>query len=200
MTQERSHDWAYPAHRAPSTDGCESRRLPNSRPSSIHLSMRPADNPEFFRRPAPDGLSRESSLRLDGEGRFWHDGELVDHPRLLTALHRWITRHPNDGRFILSNGYDWTYFTVDDVPYSVRGVQLGAEPRLLLSDDTIEVFPRDGYRIGRAGALYCPVKAGAFEARFTPSAQNELGPLLSADDDGLYLAVGATQIRLPSAG
>jgi len=160
--------------------------------------MRPADHPEFFLRPAPDGVSRESSLRLDGEGRFWHDGAVVDHPRLQTALHRWITRHPSDGRFILSNGYDWTYFTVDDVPYFVRGLDLDAEPKLLLSDESAEPFPEGGYRIGRGGALYCPVKSGTFEARFTPSAQNALAPLLGSDDAGLYLELGSRQVRLPA--
>lgn len=168
-------------------------------PELYRLRMRPADHPEFFLRPAPDGVSRESSLRLDGEGRFWHDGALVDHPRLLAALHQWITVHPNDGRFILSNGYDWTYFTVDDVPYFVRGVRLGTEPSLLLSDGSSEPFPSSGYRIGRGAALYCPVKAARFEARFTPAAQTALGPALQSDADGLYLALGNQAVRLPAS-
>ena len=42
--------------------------------------MRPADHPEFFRLPAPEGRSRESTIVLDAEGRFHHDGELVEHP------------------------------------------------------------------------------------------------------------------------
>lgn len=162
--------------------------------------MRPADHPEFFLRPPPDGTSRESTLRLDGEGRFWHDGVIVDHPRLHAALHRWITRHPTDGRFILSNGYDWTYFTVEDVPFFVRGVQCNPEPQLLLSDESVEAFPRDGYRVGRGGALYCPVKDGMFEARFTPSAQTALAPLLGSDEVGVYLQLGQHQVRLPHSG
>lgn len=162
--------------------------------------MRPADHPEFFLRPAPDGSSRESTLRLDGEGRFWHDDVPVDHSRLHSALHQWITRHPDNGRFILSNGYDWTYFTVEDVPFFVRGLRLGEEPQLLLSDGSAEPFPQSGYRIGRGGALYCPVKAGAFEARFTASAQNALGPLLETDDDGVFLRLGTRTVLLPNVG
>lgn len=189
--QERSLDW----------QGCprRTRRLPKCQPSSISSGMRPADHPEFFLRPPPDGTSRESSLRLDGEGQFWHDGARVDHPRLHAALHQWITRHPDDGRFILSNGYDWTYFTVEDVPFFVRGLRLGDEPQLLLSDGSAEPFPQSGYRLGRGGALYCPVKGRTAEARFTPSAQNALGPLLEADADGPYLQLGARRIALPSS-
>lgn len=99
---------------------------------------------------------------------------------------------------MLSNGYDWTYFTVEDVPFFVRGIRLGPEPSLLLSDGSAEAFPHDGYRLGRAGALYCPVKNGTFEARFTPAAQNALGPLLSAEGDEVYLNLGARRVRLPS--
>ncbi len=44
--------------------------------------MKPGDHPEFFRFPAPEGRSRESTIRLDGRGRFWHDGALVEHAGL----------------------------------------------------------------------------------------------------------------------
>lgn len=160
--------------------------------------MRPGDHPEFFRFPAPPGQSRESTIRLDGEGRFWHSGELVEHPGLLEALPRWISRHPDDGRYILTNGYDWTYFTVDDVPFFVRGISSGEEPELLLSDGTREPFPADGYRLGREGAFYCPVKGGAFEARFTPGAQAALAELVAPDSNGSEaLWVGGRRLPLP---
>ena len=119
---------------------------------------------------------------MDGQGRFWHSGELVEHPGLLEALPRWISRHPDDGRYILTNGYDWTYFTVDDVPFFVRGISSSGDPELLLSDGTQEPFPASGYRVGRDGALYCPVKAGAFEARFTPGAQAALSAFVVEDE------------------
>src|SRR5690606_42127086 len=32
----------------------------------------------------------------------------------------WMDRHPVDGRFILNNGYDWTYLEVEDAPCHVR--------------------------------------------------------------------------------
>ena len=65
---------------------------------------KPGDHPEFFRFPAPEGRSRESTIRLDGEGRFFHDDEPVAHPKLAAALHTWIARHPDDGRYILTAG------------------------------------------------------------------------------------------------
>jgi len=160
-------------------------------------TVRPGDSPEFFRFPAPQGHSRESSIILDGEGRFWHEGELILHQGLSLAFFRWIDRHPDDGRFILTNGYDWTYFTVEDVPFFVRGVSTAAVPELLLSDGSSEPFPDAGYRIGRGGALYCSVKAGRFEARFTPSAQASLTELVDEEEGGAILRLGSRRIALP---
>ena len=76
--------------------------------------MKPGDHPEFFRFPPPPGTSRESTIRIDRGGAVFHDGGLVDRPSLSRALLSWVRRHPDDGRFILSNGYDWTYVGVDD--------------------------------------------------------------------------------------
>jgi hypothetical protein len=145
--------------------------------------MKPGDHPEFFRFPAPEGRSRESTIRLDAAGRFWHEGRQVEHAGLATAFHSWIRRHPDDGRYILSNGYDWSYFTVDDAPYFVRAVRI--EPQrvtLLLSDGTEEDWDPESSRVGPDGALYAPVKrkapGGPFEAKFTQHAQASLAPAM----------------------
>src|SRR5690606_13637499 len=89
-------------------------------PRSGDPRVKPADHPEFFLRPPPPGRSRESTLRLDREGRFWHDGRRVEHPGMARSFAAWMDRHPVDGRFILNNGYDWTYLEVEDAPCHVR--------------------------------------------------------------------------------
>jgi hypothetical protein len=139
----------------------------------------PIDHPDFFDLPPPPGRSRESGIVLDGEGRFWDHGELVTHRGMQDAFATWIRRHPRDGRFILCNGYDWTYFRVDDVPYFVRGIGGTSEaPALLLSDQTEERLDPERLRVGARGALYARIKAGAFEAKFTPPAQAALAPFV----------------------
>lgn len=156
--------------------------------------MKPADHPEFFRFPAPEGRSRESTIRLDASGRFWHEGALVRHPGLAAAFHAWIARHPDDGRYILTNGYDWTYFTVDDAPYFVNALRLEPERVVLvLSDGTEEPWDPAATRQGASGALYTAVKRGArggpFEAKFTRHAQASLAPVLVGTDEAEVPAV-----------
>ena len=152
--------------------------------------MKPGDHPEFFRFPAPEGRSRESEIRLDAEGHFHDHGERVEHAKLEQAMHTWIGRHPDDGRYILTNGYDWTYFVVDEVPYFVRSVRLEKDQvMLILSDGSEEpLVPADTWLRPAGDALYTQVKreakGGPFDAKFTRHAQTSLAPVLAADDAG----------------
>ncbi len=166
--------------------------------------MKPGDHPEFFRFPAPEGRSRESTLRIDGEGRFFHDDVAVEHPKLAAALHTWISRHPDDGRFILTNGYDWTYFKVDDVPFFVRAIKKTGDNDLILvlSDATEEPLDPATLRLGDRGELYLRVKPGAkggpFDAKMTRHAQTQLEPFLSQDGDVAVLTTKRGTARLPA--
>jgi hypothetical protein len=151
--------------------------------------MRPGDDPEFFRFPAPEGRSRESTIVLDAEGRFFHDEEPVVHDKLALAMRRWIRRHPDDGRYILSNGYDWTYFSVEDVPFFVEAVRIESDGVVLkLDDGTEEPWNPALSRVGTGNALYAVVKhaadGGPYEARFHRHAQTALAPVLDVDAQG----------------
>lgn len=168
--------------------------------------MKPGDHPEFFRFPAPEGRSRESTIRLDGEGRFFHDDEPVEHAKLRDALHTWIARHPDDGRFILTNGYDWTYFVVDDVPFFVRAVEnVDGDAILVLSDGSREPLAPETVRAGERGDLYLRVKndaegkarGGPFDAKFTRFAQTQLEPFLESEDEHPVLTTTRGRVKLP---
>jgi len=165
--------------------------------------MKPGDHPEFFRFPAPEGRSRESTIRLDGEGRFFHDGVPVEHPKLRDALHTWISRHPDDGRYILTNGYDWTYFVVDDVPFFVRSVRaIEGEAVLVLSDGTEEPLDPSSVRANERGELYVVVKreakGGPYDAKMTRFAQTQLEPFLEPEGAGVALVTKRGRALLPA--
>ncbi|MGC4086425.1 MAG: DUF1285 domain-containing protein [Polyangiaceae bacterium] len=160
--------------------------------------MRPADHPEFFRLPPPEGRSRESSIVLDAEGRFFHEGAEVVHRGMKEAFASWIARHPDNGRYILNNGYDWSYFRVDDAPFQVTAVGFSESAVTLeLSDGTVEPLNPSALRLGEQGALYAAVKSGAFEARFSRAAQLGLGPYLVEDAGRVFLQFGGKRLPLP---
>lgn len=161
---------------------------------------RPGDHPDFFRLPPPPGRSRESTIRLDARGHFIHDGTPVEHPGMARAFASWIARHPDDGRFILSNGYDWTYFVVEDAPFFVDTVKsVSGHPWLVLFDGSEEPLDPAALALHPSGALSTRVKQGAFEARFRASAQLGLAPWLEEDADGApCLVISGVRYPLPA--
>jgi len=164
--------------------------------------MKPSEHPEFFRLPPPEGRSRESTIVLDAEGRFHHEGAPVTHPGMQRAFSSWIARHPRDGRYILNNGYDWSYFTVADAPFFVVAVRASSLEtlELELSDGTREALDPATLRLGAAGELYAMVKEGAYAAKFSRSAQLSLAPYLSEGEQGETLFVlGDARVELRQA-
>jgi hypothetical protein len=158
-------------------------------------TMRPADHPDFYRLPPPEGRSRESTIRLDAEGRFFHEGMPVEHPGLAAAMHTWIARHPDDGRHILMNGYDWTYFTVDDVAFFVRSIRVEPDRVMLrLSDGSEEPWHPEATR-ARGDRLYTVVKR-TFDARFDRHAQASLGQVLEEANGVVVAHVGGKLVPL----
>jgi tRNA threonylcarbamoyladenosine biosynthesis protein TsaB len=141
---------------------------------------------------------RRSGLKLDREGRWWHEGSPVEHPRLIRALHRWLDRL-GDGRFVLRfDEGSYAYVEVEDAPYLVRRVALdrseqGLRVYLTLSDECEEELAYGTLRLGPDGAvLYCRVKGGRFEARFGRSSTHGLGELMEETASGFALrAAGA---------
>ena len=164
--------------------------------------MRPADHPEFFRFPAPEGRSRESSIVLDAQGRFQHDGQPVEHPGMARAFASWIDLHPDDGRYILNNGYDWSYFRVEDVPFFVLGLrQQAGRLELSLSDGSESPLEPGDLAFGAQGALYTTVKNGKFRARFTQAAQIALGAwLVEAENGEIFLEIAGDRHALENSG
>src|SRR6187401_1154866 len=92
------------------------------------------------------GFSRETTLFRDGEGRWFHDGQPLEHSNLVRAFDRWIERAPDDsGRYCVKNDINWAYITLEGPPFFVRSVVLdpGGTPQLLLSNDRREALRGD---------------------------------------------------------
>jgi hypothetical protein len=152
--------------------------------------MKPGDHPEFFRFPPPPGRSRESSIVLTKDGRFFHEGAPVEHPGMQRAFASWLRRHPDDGRYILSNGYDWTYLTVEGPAQFVNGVRGEGDAVVVeLFDGRSFTLDPTCLRCDTEGALWLQLPDGE-PARFTASAQLALSPWLEerAGHVGLQIA------------
>jgi hypothetical protein len=150
------------------------------------------------------GFTREAKIRLDADGRFWHEGQRVDHPGLAHAMHTWISRHPTDGRIVLENGWDWCYIVVEDTPFLVRGVRAEGD-RLLarLSDESEEPLVLESLCVDDEGAIRCSVKhaakGGPYAARFDRHAAQSLAEFLHDRDGRAVVVVGARAVAIASS-
>ena len=139
-------------------------------------------------------LRENSHIRLDREGRFWHEGALVEHPRVALAFHKGLGRAP-DGRPTISFGRTWCYIVAEGPLFQVRAALCtpaaddslrscllrlddGSEEALSLSPGAVAA---DG-----EGVLHVRVKGGREWARLAPAAQAELGRWAAAGADGRF--------------
>jgi hypothetical protein len=113
----------------------------------------------------PPGFTRETTIRLDRDGVFWHDGERVTHPGLARAFAAWIDVDPESGRYILKNSINWAFITVDDAPIFVRTFE-PSDDTIVLSDGRRERLDRSTLRLDAEDVPYCDVRGGAMPARF----------------------------------
>lgn len=151
--------------------------------------MKPGDHPEFFRFPAPEGRSRESSIVLTRDGRFFHDGAPVEHAGMRKAFASWLRRHPDDDRPILSNGYDWTYLTVEGAERFVQSARSRAgRPELTLLDGSELPLDPSQLTCDAEGKLWLRLPEGE-QACFTAAAQLELAPWLREQDGAIGLEI-----------
>lgn len=113
----------------------------------------------------------DSGLRLDRELRWWHDGERIEHPKIIEAFNVGL-RPRGDGLFELRLGQDWCLVEVEDAAFGVTHVEVIAGTiALSLSDRTQEPLVPSTLLAGTDGVLCCLVKAGQAKARFSRDAQ-----------------------------
>ena len=140
----------------------------------------------------------DSGLRLDRNGRWWHDDVLIEHPRIIEAFNRGLTP-TEEGKFRLDFGSDWCFVQVEDAAYTVLAVDVVDGERLLLtlSDRTTEPLEPLTLELDREGVLVCRVKQGRAKARFSRDAQLAFGNMLEKRGDGLVLKIGERNIPVP---
>ncbi len=132
-----------------------------------------------------DPGSRESGLRLDKNGIWYHESTPVTHRRLARALFRWLDREPGCDRFVLRPTPDfWAWVDVEDAPYqaSLTEITESGELRLLLSGDLEDLFRGPSIFVDESNAWYIPVRGGRFEARLSRGAMSALAEHMQPDD------------------
>ena len=161
--------------------------------------MKPIDHPEFFRFPAPPGLSRESAIVLSRTGEFFHEGGRVEKPALAAAMHTWLSYHPDDGRVILENGFDWCYIKVEDTAHFVKAIhEVSGAPSIELLSGHTEALRASTVSVDEDGVVLVQVLPRGAKtpqpARFLREAQLGLAPWL-IDEHTIRIGEQSFQIQ-----
>jgi uncharacterized protein len=134
-------------------------------------------------------LRESSGLRLDREGRFFHQGTPIEHARTLAVLHAGLHR-AGDGRWATRIGRDWGYVDVEDAARFVRRIEprVGALRGQLATGEWVEIDPAT-LASGADDALYVRLPDGE-RARLTRPAQVSLLPFLAESNGAFELRLG----------
>ena len=135
---------------------------------------------------------RRVGIRLDREGRFWHEGTEIAHLGLRRALLRWLDVRPQDGRIILRlDAERYAYVDVDDAPLLVVSARWQADRGFIaLNDGTEEELRYESLQVGQGDAMYCRARGGVLEARITTPAYYALAEHIEQTDSGFALRAG----------
>jgi hypothetical protein len=114
---------------------------------------------------------RQTGIRLDRQGRLWHEGAEIAHPGLRRALLRWMDRL-DDGRPILRlDQQRYAYVDVDDAHLLVTSARWQDDRAFVtLNDGSEQELEYHSLQRAADDALYCTVRGGRLDARVTTPA------------------------------
>jgi hypothetical protein len=133
--------------------------------------------------PLPFGLSRETRIRIDQEGRFFHEDDPITHEALARSLAGWVDVDPESGRYILKNGVNWAFVTVEDTPLVVKRFY-PEEDEVLVNDGEVEKLDWSTLTVSDDDVPYVRVRGGKLPARFSRQAAYSLLEGTRVDADG----------------
>jgi uncharacterized protein len=147
---------------------------------------------------------RQTGIRLDREGRLWHEGAEISHPGLRRALLSWLDLRAEDGRPILRlDERRYAYIEVEDAHLLATSARWQGDRVLLnLNDGSEEELAYDTLEVGDGEALYCRVRDGRLRARITTPAYYVLAEGIEERGDRFVLRAAGDQhpINRPAAG
>jgi hypothetical protein len=149
-------------------------------------------------RPTPEMIERlrQTGIRLDREGRFWHEGAVVTHRGFQLALLRWLDRL-DDGRPILRlDEKRYAYVDVDDAELLALSARWDGDRAILaLNDETEEELDYASLAASPDNALYCRVRNGRLTARIATPAYYILAERIEEMPEGGFCLRAAGKLH-----
>jgi hypothetical protein len=137
------------------------------------------------------------SIKIDKEGVWYYNGAEMFRKDIVNLFYEGLKRDES-GQYRIELGDDWCFIEVEDVPFVVKTVdksgfkERGSETiEIFLNDENSEELDMSSLRVGKDNVLYCRVKAGEFDARFSRAAYYQIAEHINHDKekDSYFIAL-----------
>ena len=142
------------------------------------------------------------NIRIDKEGKWYYQGLPIINENIYRQLNQCVIKD-KEGRYLLEMDGEKCCLEVEDTPFVIQSVGVDRLPsgdtalRVTANDGNNEVLDVSTLRIGEDNILYCKIKAGMFDARFTRAGYYQLAQFLQQDEKGYCLVVENKKTPLP---
>lgn len=142
-------------------------------------------------------------IRIDKDGTWYYQGAEMFRKDILALFFEALGYDGQNGYYVEMRGVR-NYIDVDDTPFVVNSVtvekpgQLIEDISIVLNDDSSESLDLASLRVGPGNVLYCCVKNGTFDARFSRPAYYQLARHVEhrVEGDEFFIATGHGRFRI----
>ncbi|MBN2844636.1 MAG: DUF1285 domain-containing protein [Deltaproteobacteria bacterium] len=129
------------------------------------------------------------SIKIDKEGVWYYNGAEMFRKDIVNLFYEGLKRDES-GQYRIELGDDQCFIEVEDVPFVVKAVDKsgsrvkGTETiEIYLNDENSEKLDLSSLRVGKDNVLYCTVKEGEFDARFSRAAYYQIADFIDHDKE-----------------
>jgi hypothetical protein len=125
----------------------------------------------------------DSDIKIDKEGIWYYRGAHMFRKDILCIFFNHL-KIDECGKYFIELNQEICYLDVEDTAFVVTAVHSSdGQVLILLSDDSLEPLDLDSLRVGRDNIMYCTIKGGRFDARFTRKAYYQLAEIIEPDEE-----------------
>jgi uncharacterized protein len=146
-------------------------------------------------------------IKIDKDGLWYYKGAHMFRKEILSIFFDHL-KIDECGNYLIELGPERCYIEVEDTAFVVTAVYKTTSPgshtqqiEVLLNDETCEILDMNSLQTGGDNVLYCRVKKGRFDARFTRKAYYQLAEFIEAsdDNDNFYISLNGEKYFIMEA-
>jgi hypothetical protein len=129
-------------------------------------------------------------IKIDKDGLWYYNGAHMFRKDILSVFFQNL-KIDECGKYLIELGQERCYLHVEDTVFVVLAVcktHLSGNDceriEIILSDDSCETLEMNSLRVGKDNVLYCRVKEGEFDARFSRKSYYQLAEFIEQAENG----------------